>query len=161
MADFMSTILVDQLGLKREILAKSLPVQLAVHGSRSRINCSVTADFEYQDIACKRRFDVVNLDNYNLILGTPFLFQHQVALTWNPMCMSIGSALPLDVQGEDVAVVTSAAADIFEDKLKKLHEELWQDAADLCQDGAHAVLPPLRDVNHSIPLIDESKLYSW
>ena len=161
MADFMSTTLVDQLRLTKEVLAKPLPVQLAVHGSRSKINCSVTADFEYQDIACKRRFDVVNLDNYDLILGTPFLFQHWVALAWNPTRVSIGSAIPLDVQGKEVAIVPSAAADIFEDELEKLHEELWRDAVDLCQDGARTALPPLRDVNHSIPLIDESKIYSW
>ena len=89
MADFMSTMLVDQLRLKWEVLVKPLPVQLVVHGSCSKINCSITADFEYQDIACKQWFNVVNLDNYDLILGTPFLFQHQVMLTWNLTCMIV------------------------------------------------------------------------
>ena len=161
MADFMSTMLVDQLRLKWEVLVKPLPVQLVVHGSCSKINCSITADFEYQDIACKQWFNVVNLDNYDLILGTPFLFQYQVVLAWNPTHMSIGSTTSLDVQGEDVAIVASAVVDIFKDELKKLHEELWQDTADLCQDGACAALPLLWDVNHSILLIDKLKLYSW
>ena len=161
MADFVSTTIVDQLGLTKEVLAKPLPVQLAVHGSRSKINCSVTVDFEYQEINCKRRFDVVNLDNYDMILGTPFLFQHKVAIRLNPIRISIGSALPVDIQGEDTAVITSAAADLLEDELGKLRTELLQDAADLCQDGARAELPPLRAVNHTIPVIDEAKVYSW
>lgn len=89
MADFMSTTLVNQLGLKKEILAKPLPVQLVVHGPWSKTNCSVTADSEYQDIAWMRQFNIVNLNNYDLILGTPFLFQHQVMLTWNLTCMIV------------------------------------------------------------------------
>ncbi|EJF55667.1 hypothetical protein DICSQDRAFT_12111, partial [Dichomitus squalens LYAD-421 SS1] len=161
MADFMSTTLVDQLGLKKDILAKPLPVQLAVHGSRSKINCSVMAEFSYQDIRCQRRFDVVNLDNYDIILGTPFLFQHQVAIGLNPTRVSIGSLSPVDIRGEDVAVVSSAAADLLEDELEKIREQLKREAADLCQDGANAELPPLREINHTIPLIDETKVYSW
>ncbi len=77
MADFLSTTIADQLGLTLEILEKPLPVQLAVHSSQSKINCCTTVDFAYQDVACKRRFDVVNLDDHDMILGTPFLFQHQ------------------------------------------------------------------------------------
>ncbi|EJF55512.1 hypothetical protein DICSQDRAFT_38663, partial [Dichomitus squalens LYAD-421 SS1] len=161
MADFISTTVVDQLGLHKEILAKPLPVQLAVHGSRSKINCGTTVDFKYQGIDCKRRFDVVNLDNYDMILGTPFLFQHKVAIGLNPTRISVGTMDPVDISGEEVAVITSAAADLLEDELEKLRTELKRDAADLCQDGARAALPPLRDVNHAIPLIDETKVYSW
>ena len=84
MADFVSTTTVDQLKLPREVLAKQANVQLAVHGSRSKINCSVTVNFKYQAIDEKRCFDVVNLDSYDMILGTPFLFQHQVLLGLNP-----------------------------------------------------------------------------
>ena len=161
MADFLSTTIVDQLGLNKEILAKPLPVQLAVHGSRSKINCCVSVDFKYQEIECKWRFDVVNLDNYDMILGTPFLFQHKVAIGLNPIRISVGSALPVDIQGEEVAIISSAAADLLEDELDQLRDELRRDAADLCQDGARAELPPLRAVNHTIPVIDESKIYSW
>nr|VWO95354.1 Uncharacterized protein [Ganoderma boninense] len=161
MADFLSTTVMDQLGLRKEILAKPLPVQLAVHGSRSKINCCVSVDFKYQDIECRHRFDVVNLDNYDMILGTPFLFQHKVAIGLNPTRISVGSAQPVEIQGEDVAVITSAAADLLDDELEKLRDELRRDADDLCQDGARAALPPIRDVNHAIPLIDEKKVYSW
>jgi hypothetical protein len=35
------------------------------------------------------------------------------------------------------------------------------EAADLCQDAARAALPPLQAINHTIPLVDEKKVYSW
>ena len=73
MADFISTTVVEQLKLPKEIYEKLLAVQLAVHGSRSKINCGTTVWFQYQTIDCDQRFDVANLDNYDAILGTPFL----------------------------------------------------------------------------------------
>ena len=48
MADFLSTMIVDQLKLQKETYQKLLPVQLAVHGSRSKINCGMTVQFQYQ-----------------------------------------------------------------------------------------------------------------
>ena len=52
MADFLSTTVVDQLKLPRETYEKLLSVQLAVHGSRSKINCGTTVRFQYQTIDC-------------------------------------------------------------------------------------------------------------
>jgi len=34
-------------------------------------------------------------------------------------------------------------------------------AQPLCSQAGATVLPPLRAINHSIPLIDESKIYPW
>ncbi|RPD56922.1 hypothetical protein L226DRAFT_468051, partial [Lentinus tigrinus ALCF2SS1-7] len=161
MADFISTTVVDQLKLEQEVLAKPIPVQLAVHGSRSKVNCCVNVDFKYQTISTRRRFDVVNLDTYDMILGTLFIFQHKVALGMNPTRISIGSDEPVEIQGEETVVLAFAAVELLEDELEKLRAELRRDAQDLCQDGAKAALPPLRDVNHTIPLIDESKVYAW
>ena len=161
MADFVSTTIVDQLKLPREVLAKQANVQLAVHGSRSKINCSVTVSFKYQNINEKRRFDVVNLDSYDMILGTPFLFQHQVLLGLNPTRVVVGSAEALEMRGEEVDAINSAAADIVEDDLQKLREELTAEARDLCPDTSKVALPPFWAINHSIPLIDEHKVYCY
>ena len=57
----MSATLVDQLKLKRTNLDKPLGLQLAVQGSRSKINSSVEVEFSYQNIKTLRRFDVANL----------------------------------------------------------------------------------------------------
>jgi hypothetical protein len=95
MADFLSTTVTDQLRLEKEVYVKPLSVQLAVHGSRSKINCGTTVRLQYQSIDCERRFDIVNLDNYDAILGTPFLFQHQIAIGFNPSRVIVGSNNPV------------------------------------------------------------------
>ncbi|KAJ3486050.1 hypothetical protein NLI96_g4519 [Meripilus lineatus] len=137
MADFVSTTLVDQLKLEKEILAKQLPVQLAVHGSRTKINSCTTVDFGYQGIKGPRRFDIANLDTYDVILGTPFFFQHKVAIGFNPSRVVIGCNKPEPIKGVETAIITSMAMDILEDELEKLR------------------------LNHRIPLIDERKIYPY
>ena len=161
MADFLSTTLVDQLDLRKEYYSKPLSVQLAVHGSRPKINCGVRVNFQYQNISCERRFDVANLDNYDAILGTPFLFQHKVAVGINPPCVVVGSDTPVKLEGPDVITINSAAADLTEDELGQLRNELRREAEDLCTDTSRTSLPPLRAVNHTIPLIDEHKVYRF
>ena len=91
MANFISTKTVDQLNLPKEVYQKLLPVQLAVDRSRSKANCGTTIQFQYQTIKCEKRFDIVNLDNYDTILGTLFLYQHQVAIAFNPSRIVVGS----------------------------------------------------------------------
>ena len=161
MADFLSTTVTDQLDLRKEYYTKPLAVQLAVHGSRSKINCGTRVSFQYQDIDCERRFDIANLDNYDAILGTPFLFQHKVAIGINPPCVVIGSNKPVELDGPDMVTINSAAADLLNDKLEKLRAELRKDAEDLCTDPSKTALPPLRDVNHTIPLIERKKVYRF
>lgn len=118
-------------------------------------------DFKYQTIHTKGRLDVVNLVDYDMILGTPFCFQHRVVIGLNPTRISIGSNIPLPIRGPEVTSISSAAADIVEDQLQRLREQLKQEAMDLCPDTEHTSLPPMRAINHTIPLIDESKVYSY
>ena len=99
MADFLSATVTDRLDLRREYYTKPLAVQLAVHGSRSKINYGTKVNFQYQGIDCERRFDIANLDNYDAILETPFLFQHKVAIGINPSCVVIGSDKPVELDG--------------------------------------------------------------
>ncbi|KAJ3964108.1 hypothetical protein EV361DRAFT_980736 [Lentinula raphanica] len=92
----MSTTLVDQLKFKEELLASPLTLQLAVQGSRSKINRKVTARFQYQSIDEEREFDVANI-NYLIILGTDWMFEHSVTLGFNDARVVVGSntRLPL------------------------------------------------------------------
>jgi hypothetical protein len=80
LCDFMSSTLVDQLKLNKNELMTPLNVQLAIQGSRSKINYNVVCDFKYQTIKERRSFDIMNISGYDLILGTPFLYQHSVSL---------------------------------------------------------------------------------
>ena len=54
-ADFISTTVVEQLKLKKEIYTEPLSVQPAVHGPRSdsKVNCGTRVNFKYQTIDCE------------------------------------------------------------------------------------------------------------
>lgn len=81
LADCVSLTLVDQLKLEHVMLEKPLTIQLSVQGSQqSKVNFGVKVHFKYQGTDYKRYFDVINLQNYNMIfmiLGTLFLYQHR------------------------------------------------------------------------------------
>jgi hypothetical protein len=91
LADFVSTTLVDQLGLELHELAKPIPCTMAASGSRTMIQYSSTVHFKFHQISEERTFDVMNLENWDVILGTPFMYQHAVMIGLNPPRISIGS----------------------------------------------------------------------
>ena len=66
------------------MLENLLSLQLAVSGSCSKVKAMVMAQMDYQDIHENCMFDIINIDPYDMILGTPFLYQHQVLLDFNP-----------------------------------------------------------------------------
>ena len=72
----MSTTLADQIGVKRTLLDSPLALQLAVQGSRSRVNAMATVQFKYQGINEPCTFDIINLNNYDLI------HQENIQKTW-------------------------------------------------------------------------------
>ena len=84
LSDFISTTLVNQLHLHCDMLENPLSLQLAVSGSRSKVKAMVMAQMDYQDIHENCMFHVINIDSYDMILGTLFLYQHQVLLEFNP-----------------------------------------------------------------------------
>ena len=161
LADFMSVALAEQLRVKRLQLTKPLTIQLAVQGSRSKVNFGTKVRFQYQGANYDRYFDVINLQNYDLILGTPFLYQHQVLVGLNSPQVILGSKTPLAMKGPQVSVLESRATEVFEENLQKVRDQLMEEAQPLCSQAGATALPPFRAVNHSIPLIDEAKIYPW
>jgi len=97
LADFISLTLVEQLRLKCVMLEKPLTIQLAVQGSCSKVNFGVRVRFLYQRMDYKRYFNVINLQNYDMILGTLFLYQHRVLVGLNSPRMVLGSKEPLEM----------------------------------------------------------------
>jgi hypothetical protein len=120
MMNFISTKVMDQLKIKTEVLVKPVPLYMAVSGSRSVVNQSATVNFKYQDIDCKRNFNARNLNAYDVVLGTPFLFQHKVAVGLNPTRVILGSSTPLPLEGETMVKIISAAAEVMEDRCEHL-----------------------------------------
>lgn len=95
LGDFISSTLVDQLSIKKKTLDTPLSLHLAVQGSRSKVDARSTVQWKCQDIDETRTLDIINLNNYDLILGTPFMYQHQISLGFNPARVVVGSDEPL------------------------------------------------------------------
>ena len=126
-----------------------LPLQMACQRSQSKINFGVTAQFEYQTINCEWYFDIANLHGHDVILGTPFIFQHSVLSGLNLTWVIIGLAEPLPMEGSSVTEITSETIEIVENNLKKLREELRNYARPLCREDEDIPLPPFHAINHS------------
>ena len=124
LGDFISTTLADQLKLKRIVLDKPITLQLAVQGSRSKVNSRVEARLQYQSIDETRQFDVININSYDLILGTPWMWQHQVCIGLNPARVVIGSdtTLPMKLGANTKPMAHSVAFD--SDEVEAAREEL-------------------------------------
>jgi hypothetical protein len=60
-----------------------------------------------------------------------------------------------------VAVLESRAAQIYKDSIEAIRQELIEYCEPLCAKAESTELPPMRAINHTIPLIDENKLYPW
>lgn len=161
LAEFMSTKLAHQLDVKPFELEKPLPVQLAVQGSRTKINYGCNVHVAYQSISETQYFDIANLLSYDLILGTPFLYQHKVTLGFNPTSVLVDSPDVLPMRGKGIRILASRAADLFADSLEQTRCHLRSYAAPICADASDSPFPLLRAINHIIPLKDETKIYSW
>ncbi|KAF8172626.1 hypothetical protein K438DRAFT_1611694, partial [Mycena galopus ATCC 62051] len=162
LGDLVSTSLADQLRLKRKELKDPITLQLAVQGSRSKINHSVNVKMSYQDIAEERSFLVANLSGYDMILGTAWLFQHKVSIGLNPARVCVGSADAVPLEGVATARVFTGAVGLGEhDALQAARDELLEYAKPICKTADERGLPPLRAINHTIPLIDENKILPW
>jgi hypothetical protein len=160
LGDFISSTLVDQLKIKRHLLDKAIGLQIAVQGSRSKINSTVHAQLTYQSINETRQLDVANLNDYDVILRTPWIYQHQVCIGLNPSSILIGSDVTLPITSENDAKPLLNAI-LPSSEVISAREELMAYAEPLCRNVDETELPPLRAINHTIPLIDENKTYAW
>ncbi|KAF9441160.1 hypothetical protein P691DRAFT_684813 [Macrolepiota fuliginosa MF-IS2] len=133
-----------------------------MQGSQSKINYVVKARLEYQNIRESHRFDVINLSGYDIILGTPWLYQHSVLIRFNPMQVIIGSNISLQIHtGLGIRKLTSHSARLYKDNLEEVRTYLQNYAQPLCWPMEDVPFPPLRDINHKIHLIDLNKKYHW
>ena len=157
----MFTKFVDQISIRKIVLAKLLPIQLAVQGSRSKVNYCTNVRIQYEEINSIQYFDIMNLDNYNIILGTLFLFQHWVSIRFNDYRLWIESAIPLPITGEQVTVISSKVIDTYDQEIDKCRQEIKEYTKDLFKDTVDTLLLLMRAINHTILLIDKDKKYKF
>jgi hypothetical protein len=157
----MSSMLADQLKVKRGTLSTPLGLQLVVQGSQSKINTTTTARMQYQGIDAAWHFDIINLNSYDIILGTSWLYQHKVCIGLNPAHIIIGCNDPDLIQQGQATKLMLHALDTDERTIKAARLELQWRVKPLCCDVDETDLPSFRDINHTIPLIYEAKIYPW
>ena len=77
--DMVSPSFVQVAKLRAVELETPMALQLAVSGSRTKINYGVWGKLSIGPISESRYFDVANIDDYDVILGTPFCWKHGVS----------------------------------------------------------------------------------
>jgi hypothetical protein len=89
--------------LKVHELEEPVPLQLGTVGSHSKINFGLFTDFKIGRIKGNHYFDVVNIDRYNVILGTVFMRKHGIILDFERDEVRMkGKVLETVVEGESM-----------------------------------------------------------
>ncbi|RPD70731.1 hypothetical protein L226DRAFT_435098, partial [Lentinus tigrinus ALCF2SS1-7] len=70
-------------------LSEQMNLQLGAKGSRTKINHGAKARMKIGPVDEYHYFDVVDIDRYDLILGTPFFLKHNVILDFKNRTITI------------------------------------------------------------------------
>jgi hypothetical protein len=77
-------------GLKIYKLKEQVPLQLGTRGSQLKINSGTKACIKYGPIKANQYFDIVNINRYNVTLGTVFMRKHRIILDFKRNQVRIG-----------------------------------------------------------------------
>ena len=75
--------------IKPFLLDKPIGIQLEVTGSKSVIDYGTNMTIKYEGRESKEYFDIINIDYYDAILGTPFLRKHEVIIDFINRCLRV------------------------------------------------------------------------
>jgi hypothetical protein len=78
------------IGLKIYELKEQVPLQLGTRGSQSKINYGTKACIRYGPVEASQYFDIVNIDRYDVTLGTIFMRKHGIVLDFKRNQVRIG-----------------------------------------------------------------------
>ena len=70
-------------------LEKPIGIQLAVTGSKSVISYGANTTIKYEWRESTEYFNIINIDYYDVILGTPFLRKHEVIIDFVNNCLRL------------------------------------------------------------------------
>ncbi|KAF8240318.1 hypothetical protein L208DRAFT_1233643 [Tricholoma matsutake] len=146
--------------LKAHELEEPVPLQLGTVGSHSKINFGLFTNFEIGGVGNTHYFDVVNIDRYDAILGTMFMRKHGIVLDFecNKRKVEIEEVDNVEDQHRPSGLRVSDPILLGPDEKP---EKEWKHS---CQDILSRVpdkLPPLREINHHIPLVDKKRKYNY
>ncbi|KIK49944.1 hypothetical protein GYMLUDRAFT_119642, partial [Collybiopsis luxurians FD-317 M1] len=149
--------------LKMFQLENPITLQLGTKGSRSQITYGCIAPYLIsKQIKDEDYFDIANVDRYDVVLGTVFMRKHGISLDFeNNKVRVSGELIPTLSEGEEVRELTRQNQTPYtEEDIPRLRKK-WINSCKDIMNGVPEKMPPFREVNHSIPLIDENKKYRY
>ncbi|KAI0792980.1 hypothetical protein BC629DRAFT_1287372, partial [Irpex lacteus] len=144
-------------------LEKPIGLQLGCVGSRSKINYGMSRSVELGGQLTKTMYlDVVNLDHYDVVLGIPFLRMNGVTVNFKENTLQVGdTAIPTLRKEESFASMAGTPPrSLSMNDVPRLRERWLTEYADMLA-GVPERLPPMREINHRIPIIDEKHTYRY
>jgi hypothetical protein len=107
--DMLSPEFVRVAGIEVKELKDPIPLGLGCVGSRSTINYGCETKLKVGNQTISKYFDVTNIDRYDAILGTAFMFKHKMVLDVREKLIYIGGIKGESIQalspGEEVTVI--------------------------------------------------------
>ncbi|KAG9090447.1 hypothetical protein FS749_000528 [Ceratobasidium sp. UAMH 11750] len=99
--DMISPTFVRVANIMPIALEKPIGLQLTLKGSRGKCNFGVNTDLEIGPVKGTHYFDVVNIEKYDIIIGTPFMRQFGVSIDFSLDALNIkGTRVPNGFQAE-------------------------------------------------------------
>ncbi|KAK0211841.1 hypothetical protein IW262DRAFT_1233706, partial [Armillaria fumosa] len=143
-------------------LVEPVTLQLGTVGSRSKINFGMVAELDMAGLIFKDYVDVVNIDRYDLLIGTPFMHQHGVVLDFKRKCVCIdGIDIPAEILPTMGKTHDARHTNLdVDDDIERLRQHWYEEYEELLQ-GVPEGMPPWRIVNHEIPLVDNNARYHY
>ena len=87
--DALSPDFVWACGISVFKLERSIPIQLGTKGSRSVIHYGTNTTLTFGSKVLEQYFDILNLDKYDAIIGTPWLNKYNATLDFNKKCVQM------------------------------------------------------------------------
>ncbi|KIJ48325.1 hypothetical protein M422DRAFT_107995, partial [Sphaerobolus stellatus SS14] len=153
----MSSEFARATGLHMHKLPEPIGIQQAFQESRAKLYYTVTTDITIGQRTYTETFDIANVDYYDVMLGTPFLRTYQVP----NRAVAPTSGIEM-FNRKERRVISSARVSIqlTKDDFTHLRTQWKENYADLFSE-IPLELPPMREVNHRIKLIDPNKRFSY
>ncbi|KIJ26865.1 hypothetical protein M422DRAFT_191666, partial [Sphaerobolus stellatus SS14] len=164
----MSSEFARATGIRMHKLPEPTGIQQAFQGSRAKLYYTATTDITVGQRTYTETFDIANVDYYDVMLGTPFLRRVKANIDFN----GLGSIVP----SRDIAptsgiemfnrkerrIISSArvSLQLTKDDFNRLRSQWKEQYSDLFGEIL-LELPPMREVNHRIKLIDPDKQFSY
>ncbi|KAF8239861.1 hypothetical protein L208DRAFT_1185836, partial [Tricholoma matsutake] len=155
-ADSVSPEFTISVNIKVQKLIEPMPLQLGTVGSQSKINFGLFAEFKLRTVKADHYFDVINLNRYDAIVGTVFMRKYGIILDFERDQVWF--------QGQVIPTILAESAKAQKPLDKKDIPQLREEWLEICKDilkGVPERPPPMREINHQIPLVDEKKRYNY